>query len=77
MDEKLKELTALVLNIDLDELSDDASPESLSSWDSVAHLTLISSIEADFKINIEPEEIMLMMKDYGSLKKIILDKLNT
>ena len=57
VDERLREVVASVLGVETEELSDSDSPESLPSWDSVAHIQLVVAIEAEFGIEFSPEEI--------------------
>lgn len=75
LENKIKELFATVLKIPLNKISDDLSPDKVEEWDSLNHLYLISSFEEEFSVEIEPEEIKEMNKDYETLKSIILKKI--
>ncbi len=75
MENKIKELFATVLKIPLNKISDDLSPDKAEEWDSLDHLNLISSFEEEFSVEIEPEEIKEMNKDYETFKSIILKKI--
>ena len=75
MENKIKELFATVLKIPLNKISDDLSPGKVEEWDSLDHLNLISSFEEEFSVEIEPEEIKEMNKDYETFKSIILKKI--
>jgi acyl carrier protein len=48
---------AAVLGVDRDALSDEDSPETIESWDSVAHLHLMLALEAEFDVRFSPDEI--------------------
>ncbi|MHA1749057.1 MAG: phosphopantetheine-binding protein [Promethearchaeota archaeon] len=76
MENKIKELFATILKIPLNRISDNLSPDQVEEWDSLNHLNLISSFEEEFSIEIEPEEIIEMNKNYKTLKTIILKKLD-
>ncbi len=52
MNGKLKEAFAEALGIAVDDLDDDASPETVDEWDSVATLAIISEVESQFDIKI-------------------------
>ncbi len=75
MEEKIKDLFATILRTSTDTISDKTAPGNLESWDSFQHLTLVSGFEEEFDIEIEPEEIPEMYKDFQSFKKNILQKL--
>lgn len=76
MENKIKELFAAILNIPLNRISDNLSPDQVEEWDSLNHLNLISAYEEEFSIEIEPEEIIEMNKDYKTFRSIILKKIN-
>lgn len=75
LENKIKELFATVLKIPLNKISGGLSPDKVEEWDSLNHLNLISSFEEEFSVEIEPEEIKEMNKDYETFKSIILKKI--
>lgn len=75
MEEKIKELFATILLTSVDIINDKTAPGNLENWDSFQHLTLVSGFEEEFDIEIEPEEIPEMYKDFQIFKKTILQKL--
>ena len=56
--ETLKELIARVLNIDKNELNDNSSPESISTWDSFNGLMIVSELENNFNVKFSIDEVM-------------------
>lgn len=50
-----------------------AGSYNTESWDSIAFVTLIFSVEEIFKIKFTNDEI-IQMSDYESIKRFILDK---
>jgi acyl carrier protein len=46
---------AAVLGVGETELSDDSSPDTISSWDSLNHLSLVMAIESEFGIELTPD----------------------
>lgn len=56
MDEKLQRILENVLEVD--SIDDAASSETVTSWDSLRHLQLITAIEEEYGIQFEPEEMM-------------------
>lgn len=75
MEDKIKGLFATILKVKPSEVYDNAAPGSLTNWDSLQHLFLVSGFEEEFGIEIEPEEAVEMYKDFGTFKKIVLRKL--
>jgi len=51
------------------------SQRNCEKWDSLNHINLVVEIENEFDISIEPEEFD-EMKDFRSIEKIVLSKLN-
>lgn len=58
IDEKLTEIVALVLLLEPEDVRDAIRRGELDSWDSMAHLVLISEVENSFGITFEDEEIV-------------------
>ncbi len=56
--DKLRQTLSAVLGVAETDLSDDSSPDSLPSWDSVTHLNLVVSLEEVFGVAFSPEETM-------------------
>lgn len=56
--DKLRQTLSAVLGVAETELTDDSSPDSLPSWDSVTHLNLVVSLEESFGVAFSPEETM-------------------
>ena len=62
IDEKLKDILAKVLLINEIEISDGMSRKSVEEWDSMAHLMLVNEIESAFKVTMDDDEIMDILK---------------
>lgn len=45
----------------IEAVSEDSSPDTIPSWDSVSHLNLILSLEAEFGVSFSPEDVMEML----------------
>jgi len=54
----LAEIISKVLLLDKNELTDDLKRGDYESWDSMAHLILISEIENEFGIFFEDDEVV-------------------
>jgi acyl carrier protein len=71
----IREVFSTILQCDPDELHDRATPETLERWDSFQHLVLVAGFEEEFGIEIEPEEIDRMFRNFGVFREIIEEKL--
>lgn len=54
--EKLKNVIATVLNVDIGRIDENASSDTLESWDSLRHMNLVLAIEEEFGVSIPDEE---------------------
>ena len=55
--EKLMDLISMVLNIEVEIVTDETSPENTASWDSFNGLLMVSELEELFSINFSIEEV--------------------
>jgi acyl carrier protein len=67
MEEKIKELMAIVFEINVGDISSESASNNTKNWDSLHHMNLIISLEEEFSIEFEDEEIVEMM----SFKNIV------
>ena len=63
-------VAAEALGVDPGELTDASSPETIASWTSFTHLTLMSSVEEAFGIMLSMEE-MTDIKTFGDLARVV------
>lgn len=71
---KIKKLCATLLKVDQKLLTDSATPNHIESWDSLNHLNIIATLESEFKIEIDPEEIVASRDTIGSVISMVLKK---
>ena len=74
MDSKLREILANALDIEPEELDDNASQKNISEWDSFALMTMVAALEEEFKIDLTLEEIM-EMQSLQKIKQVLVKKL--
>jgi acyl carrier protein len=74
MEIKLREIVAEAIDVNLEELTDQSSPDNMPEWDSFAHMTMVAALEGEFKISLTLEEIM-EMQNIQKIKEIISRKL--
>lgn len=61
MEERVKKIMSDVFLIDLNEVNETSSPDTIPQWDSIGHLNLVTAIEEEFGIKIEDEQITQML----------------
>ena len=61
---KYDEIFIEVFEINLSDLTDDLEYQSIPSWDSVGHMSLMAELEDGFDIMLEMDDIV----DFGSYK---------
>lgn len=57
----MKEIMSRVFETAIDEINDDASPDTIEKWDSLHHLFLVLALEEHFGITFSEEEIVEML----------------
>jgi acyl carrier protein len=79
MSKKLYGIIAKVMDISIDEITDNSSPETIPSWDSFNSYILLDELESEFKTEFTLDEIT-ETKNVSDIKKnlkihgIILDE---
>lgn len=53
---KVKEVMAAVLDIDASTIDDDASMDTIPSWDSVRHMNLVLALEDELGVSFPDED---------------------
>ncbi len=69
----LRELFSHILGIPKDRLTKEASPETISEWDSVNNLLLISEIEKEYGVIVTIHEVYTL-KNLGDVYDFIHKK---
>ncbi len=72
---KLKEVISNVLGVSIDIINDNSSPDNIDKWDSLSHLNLVMAIEAEFDVELTPEDSMDMLS-VKLIRMILSDALN-
>lgn len=65
-----EEVIAKVFGVSLAEVSDDTSNTTVGSWDSLAHIILITELEATYSVSLSPDEIF-NMTSVASIKRVL------
>ena len=59
---KLEEIIANIFELEPSQIKKEMTPADIETWDSLSQLNLISSIENEFQIKFEIDEIFTVMK---------------
>lgn len=72
--EKVIEIVATTCDVDKSEVNETSTVGDFPAWDSVGHLSILSSVEEAFDISFEPEE-MMEMEDVKDIVEAVNAKL--
>jgi len=61
MEQLIKNIMSRMLKINEEQINDETSPHTISTWDSVKHIELMTSFEKEFKIIFDEAEIPTMV----------------
>jgi len=68
MSEKLYGIIAKIMDISIDEINDNSSPETIPSWDSFNSYILLDELESEFKTEFTIDEVT-ETKNVSDIKK--------
>lgn len=60
VEQTIKELMAVILNVDASKIDDGTSMDNTPGWDSANHINLVLALEEEFSISFEVSEFELM-----------------
>lgn len=75
MDEKLKKVMATIFGVDVLMITEEASPESIETWDSLKQMNLILALEDEFDVVFSDEELVEML-NYKLIRTILQEHLS-
>jgi len=73
MENKLKRLLSVVLDVDEEMINEKASADSIEGWDSLKQMNIIVAIEEEFGILFDEDEAILS-NSFSSLNELIKAK---
>jgi len=68
---KFTKVFAETFAISNDEVSDDLEYQSITSWDSINHLDLVSNLESEFGVEFDMDDI-IAMENVAKIKEILV-----
>ena len=72
--EKVLEIIANVLNVSVTEVTLESTVGDFPSWDSLGQLNILHSVQDEFDVEFEPEE-MMDIEDVNDIIKAVESKL--
>lgn len=60
-EDKLFCIVSDVLGVPIESINNDSSPDTIGSWDSLSHINLMISLEAEFAVTLSPQDMMEML----------------
>ena len=73
LERKIKDVMKAVFEISVDKIDEESSIDNIDLWDSMGHIKLILSIEKDFGMQFNVDDVV-EMTSYKRIREIIQDK---
>jgi len=73
-EERLREVVAAMLELDVADVDDDTSTDTVRTWDSVRHMNLVIALEQAFDITI-PDDDVATMTSYPIVRAVVEEQL--
>lgn len=73
LDARIKEVFADAFELTPDQITDDMSIETCSTWDSMRSITLSFSLEQEFGVEFTDREL-LRIESYGAIRDLLISK---
>ena len=61
MEDRIKQVIADVLMIELSEIDDKSSPNTIDKWDSMNQMNIVVALEEEFGIQISDDDVIEML----------------
>ena len=61
MEKRLYKILSQVLNVPIEQINNESSPDTITEWDSLKHMNLVLTIEQEFDIQFTEEQIIEML----------------
>jgi acyl carrier protein len=70
MEDRIYKVVSEVFGIPVEDINDNSSPDTIPTWESLAHINLILSLESEFNLSLSLEDGMEMLS-VGLIKTIL------
>ena len=68
--DRIKNIMSAVFELPVNQITDDSSPDTIGSWDSLKHMNLVVALEEEFEVEFTDDDIVEMM-NYPLIKEIV------
>jgi acyl carrier protein len=73
MAHRLYRVVSQVFGVPIEQITHVDSPDTLEAWDSLAHISLVLALEAEFEVSLTPDEAAEMLS-VGAIRQILAAK---
>jgi acyl carrier protein len=73
MTDRLHNVVAQIFGAPIEQVTDEDGPDTIESWDSLAHINLVLTLEAEFSISLSPDDAAEMLS-VGLIRQILWEK---
>ena len=70
MTERLYQIVAHVFGVPVKDIAEEDGPDTIESWDSLAHINLVLALEAEFGVALAPEDAAEMLS-VGAIRQVL------
>ncbi len=60
-EDRLYRIISEVFGVPAAEITNESSPDTIETWDSLSHLNLVLALEEEFGVALSPEDVMEML----------------
>jgi acyl carrier protein len=72
--DRVRQIAADLFAVPVDGLTEESSPDSIGSWDSLNHLNLVLALEQEWRIQFSPEEMEELLS-MARIARVVAGKL--
>lgn len=73
MADRLSHVVAQMFDVPVENVTDDDGPDTIESWDSLAHINLVLSLEEEFNVSLSPDDAAEMLS-VGTIRQVLSEK---
>jgi acyl carrier protein len=74
MENRINNVLKRVLDLTDAELAKDLSRSEVAKWDSLTHMDLVVSLEREFNVTFDIDEIIALFEGIGSVRSVLKQK---
>jgi len=71
IEDRIRSVMSAVFEVPVEEINEESSTDTIKSWDSLKHMSLIFAFEEEFETEFTENEIIMML-NYALIKSAII-----